>query len=395
MKSIKNCDKKVIGITLISLAIAILVILIVAGVSIAMLTGNNSIIKQTEKAKEQTETAAENELIQLILMNYNIEENKILDLRENGEFYNDVKRELGNEKFEYKVFNERIAIINNRYIINEKGKIYELNGTFYSRDIEDLSSLFYGIEIGNYSCPINTKKQENNKELSVKKWKLFFADTENVYLIAGNPIKIEDIEPKIINLTNNEQKNVIIGTGDSEYTCGNWNDVIPYYNGIEDIGENKILNYLHATKKCKDNSTASWKAVAYMLDTQVWRQFSGENANFAIGAPTLEMFLKSYNDVSNNPIRYILNEKGFYEYKHLVNMTNNIMNYVESGHASSLIASPVDHQSLLSATTNYIYNICYYNTWYTGQSFFPVVCLKSDTKFKINVEEKMIINIES
>ena len=45
------------GITLISLVITIIVLLILAGVSIAMLTGDNGIITQAQKAKEKTEEA--------------------------------------------------------------------------------------------------------------------------------------------------------------------------------------------------------------------------------------------------------------------------------------------------------------------------------------------------
>ena len=53
------------GITLIALVITIIVLLILAGVSIAMLTGENGIITQAIKAKENTEQAAKNEMAAL------------------------------------------------------------------------------------------------------------------------------------------------------------------------------------------------------------------------------------------------------------------------------------------------------------------------------------------
>ena len=53
------------GITLIALVITIIVLLILAGVSIAMLTGENGILTQAKKAKEETEKAAEEEERQL------------------------------------------------------------------------------------------------------------------------------------------------------------------------------------------------------------------------------------------------------------------------------------------------------------------------------------------
>ena len=57
------------GITLIALVITIIVLLILAGVSIAMLTGENGILSQATKAKEETEKAQANEA--LILDEYN------------------------------------------------------------------------------------------------------------------------------------------------------------------------------------------------------------------------------------------------------------------------------------------------------------------------------------
>ena len=57
----KNIVKKQTGSTLIALVITIIVLLILAGVSIAMLTGNNGILTQAKLAKENTQTAKEQE----------------------------------------------------------------------------------------------------------------------------------------------------------------------------------------------------------------------------------------------------------------------------------------------------------------------------------------------
>ena len=56
------------GITLIALVITIIILLILAGVSIAMLTGENGILSQAKKAKEETEEARKNE--ENIIENY-------------------------------------------------------------------------------------------------------------------------------------------------------------------------------------------------------------------------------------------------------------------------------------------------------------------------------------
>ena len=69
IKTVKKKLKENKGITLIALVITIIVLLILAGVSIAMLTGENGILNQAAKAKNETEKAQANEA--LILDEYN------------------------------------------------------------------------------------------------------------------------------------------------------------------------------------------------------------------------------------------------------------------------------------------------------------------------------------
>ena len=56
------------GITLISLVVTIIVLLILAGVTIATLTGDNGILNQATKAKEETQKASEDELRKLTIL---------------------------------------------------------------------------------------------------------------------------------------------------------------------------------------------------------------------------------------------------------------------------------------------------------------------------------------
>ena len=64
-KNKKLLKRKELGITLIALVITIIVLLILAGVSIAMLTGENGILTQAQRAKEETEKAEKNEMSDL------------------------------------------------------------------------------------------------------------------------------------------------------------------------------------------------------------------------------------------------------------------------------------------------------------------------------------------
>ena len=67
------------GITLIALVITIIVLLILAGVTIATLTGENGILTRAQDAKKDTEIASVKEQAQLDILNY------ITEKLENGE----------------------------------------------------------------------------------------------------------------------------------------------------------------------------------------------------------------------------------------------------------------------------------------------------------------------
>ena len=56
------------GITLIALIITIIVLLILAGVSVAMLTGQNGILTQAQSAKTATENKSAEEKVKLAVM---------------------------------------------------------------------------------------------------------------------------------------------------------------------------------------------------------------------------------------------------------------------------------------------------------------------------------------
>lgn len=67
-KQILTTKKENKGITLIALVITIIVLLILAGVSIAMLTGQNGILTQAQKAKTTTENKSAEEKVKLAVM---------------------------------------------------------------------------------------------------------------------------------------------------------------------------------------------------------------------------------------------------------------------------------------------------------------------------------------
>ncbi len=118
------------GITLISLVVTVVVMLILAGVSVAMVTGGeDSTIKQAQKAKNDTEIGEEKEII-LICASKAAGKDKSGELTEENlrtELEKSMKQAertfkleiVENEKFKITINNDRI------YILNQNGQIEE------------------------------------------------------------------------------------------------------------------------------------------------------------------------------------------------------------------------------------------------------------------------------
>ena len=204
-----------------------------------MLTGNNGILSQAQKAKTETENAANNEAT--ILDEYN----KYLNNAIGGEL--------------------------------AEGENTPEEGITASDIAKDTSTI--GKEVTGYEC---------TNSAGINKWLIFYADESNIYLIANDYIH-KDYCPNSGTQSMNTN-----GTG-YEFAM---NNATVDYKGAENITDSRIkaLNNDYFSKYESSNSTyANMKATAYMLDTNVWSVYAGEKAEYAIGGPTIELFFKSYN----------------------------------------------------------------------------------------------------
>lgn len=125
--------KDVKGITLIALVITIIVLLILAAVSIAMLTGENGLLKKATKAKEENKLAQAKEQINLMLQEYRIER----DTGSNKSFENFLQEKKNDKKIDGYEKNEN-------YNENSK-KLWdiELDGYFFTVDEAPLKIVSY------------------------------------------------------------------------------------------------------------------------------------------------------------------------------------------------------------------------------------------------------------
>lgn len=195
------------GITLIALVITIIVLLILAGVSIAMLTGENGIITQAQKAKFFTEVEELNERIELSKLDKTSEFGKINDVLNINSNYND-KLEI------------------------ENGKLVYIENEFSRGELEWLKELGLNPKNRYYMVMSVSKKENEYKNYSNAGTLIDFRNIVNDGSFSNNydiAYLIEDIDFSEIN-SGNLNEWTPIGTEENKF------------NKIFDGGKNKIEN---------------------------------------------------------------------------------------------------------------------------------------------------------
>ena len=141
------------GITLIALVITIITLLILAGVSIAMLTGDNGILTQAQNAKNKTEEAEEKERIQLAVYDAQLGNEGYQDLTEESlqkaideEFGSGEVRVYPNEKNAFSfIFQNKEA----NYRLEKDGTLNKIDIALKIYDIGDFEDFVDKVNAGN------------------------------------------------------------------------------------------------------------------------------------------------------------------------------------------------------------------------------------------------------
>ena len=164
-----------------------------------------------------------------------------------------------------------------QFILNQQADIIEKEGLL----AYEVTSQNFGNYVFNYS-DIDVL---DGGETQLADWQIFYAgkvsdeEEDHIYLITSNIID-SSIKP---------------ATGS-------------YPNGSEDVAEetrylnSEFYKYLEFNNKTSTNT--NMKTVAYLCDTSKWNTFKTDKADFAIGAPTLELFIKAYNKKNNTTMKY-------------------------------------------------------------------------------------------
>ena len=118
----QNLKKKRSGITLIALVITIIVLLILAGISISMLSGNNSILQRATDAKTNTEKANEKEQIQMEVLGSLNKNGKLEIATVNSNIKSNINGVNTDETTEFPLTVTYTAS-GNSYIVDETGNV--------------------------------------------------------------------------------------------------------------------------------------------------------------------------------------------------------------------------------------------------------------------------------
>ena len=180
-----NCLMEKKGITLVALIITIIVLLILAGITIGTINGNNSVIGQAENVKESTEIQEEKEILNSAISQA-IVKNKKNELTENG-LKNNLKDEanvIGDGDTIYVIFNKSKRV----YTLNKDGEVLSVDNEFktaertFNTQIEDSS-------IGNdEQKPIEINCIEDLLDLSITVNGIKIVDGDITYINTYNQL---------------------------------------------------------------------------------------------------------------------------------------------------------------------------------------------------------------
>ncbi len=149
-KKIKNNN----GITLIALVITIIVLLILAGVSIAMLIGENGILTQAQNASEKTSKAEEEEKIKMAVMGSSVDNNGYVDILNETSFKQELANQFGNQSLDVVANGDGSFIITvedtqRKYYVNDDKTVINSDNIVEINTAEELSSFRDDVNAGN------------------------------------------------------------------------------------------------------------------------------------------------------------------------------------------------------------------------------------------------------
>lgn len=301
MKKIKSNS----AITLIALIITIIVLLILAGVTLSMVMGENGIFGKANSAKEKTQKTTAEETIELAVL-----ENKTTKAsREEGLSNDALKAEIAKrlrdlgyfvseDNSEVTYYEDKKININD-YLTDEGSGDDKLKTTgITAADIQKHPDWYYGKKVTDYS---SANGQDD--------WKIFYSDGTHIFLITGDYVDLTvadrlDSNTGMTTVPNIAKNNAF------------WNNVDDFQNPNP-----TVLSRFKATVFTLKSNNRKSVFASTMLNASNWVKYldneSGSGkAEYAIGGSTIEMWMDSWNNLYGNIDGMLYcnntNEEGYY-----------------------------------------------------------------------------------
>ena len=282
------------GISLIVLIVTIIVIIILAAVVILTISKNNPIESAREASFKEDVRTFQDELAMYISKDYTNKAGQ-RDEKVTATNYNPA----GDPESVYtyipsfsKKYEGKFVIKNDELMYKEEMLQQEKdwcqslnvkeNAKTGAEKAKEEPQNYYGAKV-KYTAPNG-----------VNDWKIFYSDGSNVYIITS-----EYVDPQIENqLPSKDGARPDQGDAANYPKAARFNNILSKYNGSSDITDEKMkaFNSDYFNKNYTSGSNANFKAVAYMLDKEIWSTLYSNNsiAEYAVGGPSIELLIKSY-----------------------------------------------------------------------------------------------------
>lgn len=296
------------GITLIALVITIIVLLILAGVSINLVVGEGGILGKAQNAvsasragsvKEEIGlawSACETEYMEEWVTNQGIDKSTFFtparlnaNLGGKGTVTAVTYNGVGDSTLTYAstdgnlVYDMTISSTGQVSIVGDP----TVSDTPVTPDVPDTPSgetLFSQISSANYGDKVTYTAN------GVSDWKVFYKDATNVYIVASDYLSHGG---------SSDTSKIVSGTGMTK--TGTYR---AYWSSAPSSADttNHVAKFSPVTAETKAwsgnySTNSNGKCVSTLLDTTLWSSYaSGVGGESAIGSPTLNMFVASWNE---------------------------------------------------------------------------------------------------
>lgn len=396
--------KKYNGITLVSLVVTIVVLLILAGVTINTLYGDNGIITRAKEAVTKNNKMEIREIVEMTLSNIKM---NYMSKQTDDKYINYFTYDLLNtelKKSGLKIISDKASIDSNLDDSFLTEKVLDIddykviyisdNKQIYSMELRSDNNSNIILEsidiVGERLSDIITKDNYgdlvNYSVNNVNDWKIFYNDGDNIFLISSYYVLIDSINQD--------------ATGISKYNdyVGFWQDESKFRTvGNSDIS-NTVINKMQFQwgKEFKDNTTYKAKLASTLLNEDNWNNFCDKKyALFACGSPTIELWINAWNQLYPSNMlytKYYSENGGYYIGKtDDPKSSSNVEMQSSEGYNNKLfypnttgendvyaywLATPSSYGNKLIMYDGAIYADIYRGT---VSGFRPVICLKSYT----------------